>query len=619
MALRVFLRWIEPIFRRRAVFFFWILAGLLGLAAVASGAYGWWIEPDAQRGALGVVDALFRGLKSIFFSDMYSAKTITVDTPFLLASRYLGGGFFLLMAGRIVLFTAGERASELLLRARSRHDVVIGDGEAALHYCDAAPGRLSTHVSETLAARLDRSAVMIRRGDLMDQLQRAGAGRARRIVVGEGRDALAWTTAQAAAMRYPDIDVIVHIADPWLHERLSRADPAARLRPFSYVSGAARHVMLAHPPYLLARAYGAPAQHIIIVGFGSLGQALLREFLVTSIAEKPEAMMATIIDPQADRLKAEFEARHPGLEGYADVQFLQGSLLESDPTVEAAFLARAKRCEACGVYVAVSEDDYPLRTGVGLRDRAERLGLFRAPIFVRGASGSGLRRYKSGPGLVGRSPTHDAPQAKPGERVLAADLALIPFGDWRDALDGADLLTDHIDKHAETFHEGYRRLTGALDVKDKSKLAPSQQPWPLLSEEFRVANRRSVAHARAKLDAAGFALGRWLEDGDEAGQPHRPGDLPPAADELPLDDPVRLDRLGALEHRRWAIDRTLNGWTYGEVRDNRAKRHPDLVTNRELDEVAKEKDRNNIRQVAQIIRDMIGEDDDDASNPKQRG
>ncbi|HEY7798282.1 MAG TPA: RyR domain-containing protein, partial [Hyphomonadaceae bacterium] len=67
----------------------------------------------------------------------------------------------------------------------------------------------------------------------------------------------------------------------------------------------------------------------------------------------------------------------------------------------------------------------------------------------------------------------------------------------------------------------------------------------------------------------------------------------------------KLDTLGALEHRRWMLDRLLNGWRYGPVRDDRARIHPDLKPGRELDEAAKEKDRANVRKAAEIVRSVV--------------
>ena len=146
--------------------------------------------------------------------------------------------------------------------------------------------------------------------------------------------------------------------------------------------------MLAHPPYLLARAYGAPAQHIVIVGYDFVGQALLREFLVTSISWSPAEMMVTIIDPNADKAAAQFRALHPGLAPYVRVTFLKGDLTADDKDLEARFVMECDRSPVCAVYIAIEEEGRPLRFAVAIKDRAERMGWFRAPIFVLAPDGA---------------------------------------------------------------------------------------------------------------------------------------------------------------------------------------------------------------------------------------
>lgn len=44
-------------------------------------------------------------------------------------------------------------------------------------------------------------------------------------------------------------------------------------------------------------------------------------------------------------------------------------------------------------------------------------------------------------------------------------------------------------------------------------------------------------------------------------------------------------------HDVWASNRICQGWTYGPVRDDRHKRHPDLVAYEDLTEEEKEYDR----------------------------
>jgi voltage-gated potassium channel Kch len=479
---------------------------------------------------------------------------------------------------------------------RRNHEVVLGNAQAAAEYAPLISHRRVTHVMAGADTTGGRVALLRREGTLKSQLHRAAAGRAHRIVVAETSDAETWNTAQAAARLCPHVDVLAYIGDSWMQDRLSRASPEARLRTFSYAGGVARQVMLAHPPYLMARRYGASAQHIVVVGFGPVGQAIAREFLVTSVSTSPVGMMVTAIDAEIEPLRRDFEGRHPGLGELADLAFLAGDIRTDDPALMASLRKRVEVAEPCAVYVAVGESDLPLSVAIALRDRAERMGLFQAPIFICAHHGAGLPLMRQGSGLVGQSV--EAASVAPGG--MLEDLRLVSFGTWQDAFDGCGLFEPHLDQQARIFHEAYCKLMRETEPDRPPR--PSEVPWDRLDDEYRVANRRTAAHARARIDAVGFDLETWLASKPGGWMTH---DLPPAADEFDLDDPVEMDALAELEHRRWVLDRVLNGWRYGPARDNRLKTHPDIKPGRELDEAARQKDRNNIIQTATILRDIV--------------
>lgn len=70
----------------------------------------------------------------------------------------------------------------------------------------------------------------------------------------------------------------------------------------------------------------------------------------------------------------------------------------------------------------------------------------------------------------------------------------------------------------------------------------------------------------------------------------------PAATAVPAAELERaLEPMAEAEHNGWMAHRAANGWTYGPVRDDAAKKHPSMVPYAELPESEKEKDRNNVR------------------------
>lgn len=89
--------------------------------------------------------------------------------------------------------------------------------------------------------------------------------------------------------------------------------------------------------------------------------------------------------------------------------------------------------------------------------------------------------------------------------------------------------------------------------------------------------------------------------------PHGPY-LPqvPGADELARATAVMgdaVEAVAALNHDVWAARRIAEGWCYGPVRDDAARRHPDLVAYEHLSETEKAYDRETAKVVvAELLR-----------------
>ncbi len=604
LIIRFILRQFESLGLHQSAFLYWILLVIVSSISIVCGYLGWmnWqLDPGGEgfvprsvedRNWQAIIEAVQLSVKSIFASDVYISTSLKDMPPMLQIARLIGSFAFVLMFGRIFIFALGGKASRLFMWARKNHDVVLGDHELTEKYAALASVKV-THITNN---NLGHNALK-RDGRLQIDLARAGVSRARRVIVAMSSDVETWSEAQKIAHIYPDTEILAHITDPWLLERIGKADPATHLKPFSFVSGAAREVMLAHPPYLLARRKQSDVQHIIIIGFGYLGQALVREFLVTSISNTPARMAVTIIDPDARKLSAAFKARHPGLSEYVDFVFIAGELTLKSPTIEAHLIQRCKDMPACAVYIALEEEEHPLVSAVAIKDRAEREGWFDAPIFVNSAEGSGLKKVRQGAGQFGQAGNFSNTG---NSHNTLSELSLIPFGAWENGMDGTELLTPDYDEIPRKFHEIY------IETLNKTnKVKAHSTDWDFLEEEFRVANRRVAGHIRATLDAAGFDLNTWLEEGGKAGQSYKCTDLPEAAGGfLDLDNAQEIEKLAQLQHKRWMFDRLLNGWKYGSVRNNQARLHNCLVEYDQLDESTKEQDRAMVRQIASIVRSV---------------
>jgi hypothetical protein len=123
---------------------------------------------------------------------------------------------------------------------------------------------------------------------------------------------------------------------------------------------------------------------------------------------------------------------------------------------------------------------------------------------------------------------------------------------------------------------------------------PALQPWPALSPWLQRSNLALVDDIPSKLAAVGLRLDP-LERVPSASSSAEIPEIPELA---VLREQVEL--LAELEHGRFTVERLLSGWTSG-VREPARFLSPHLVPWRDLDEEAKEYDREMIRDIPEVL------------------
>ena len=130
-----------------------------------------------------------------------------------------------------------------------------------------------------------------------------------------------------------------------------------------------------------------------------------------------------------------------------------------------------------------------------------------------------------------------------------------------------DLVTHRSDILAERIHDTYCSRFGGS--------GPASQPWERLRETYRKANRRAAAHLPLKLWTLGLREPGGSAD-PFAVDPHTYENvIRPCASGTSED--ALLRRLSRIEHDRWCAERRLDGWRFGEVRDDARRIHPKLI------------------------------------------
>ncbi len=113
---------------------------------------------------------------------------------------------------------------------------------------------------------------------------------------------------------------------------------------------------------------------------------------------------------------------------------------------------------------------------------------------------------------------------------------------------------------------------------------PEAQAWNALSRTKKMSVRRRANDIAEMLGKIG-AIIVPIRDGGE-----------------PLEiDPPELELLAKEEHQRWMRMRGASGWRRGPVRDSAGKTHPSMIPYEELSESEREKDRERVVRLPQLL------------------
>ncbi len=356
---------------------------------------------------------------------------------------------------------------------------------------------------------------------------------------------------------------------------------ASRIVVFDEAEMMARDMFARHPAHSVAERMAADRVHLLVVGFGRLGEAAAEEAIFSGLAQGLGKPMVTVIDRHAQWSEMVYRQTRPALDAAVDMAFIEAELItvENAPvftqTTLDALAVRDDISRVTGIVICLGSDADNVRFALALPDIRRREGRYFAPSFMR-------LRDPDAESVVFASSDPHVTDPNGGVLPLARPTRLIVS----DILD-----TAHRDEAARRLHDVYTRNAGIS--------TGASTDWNHLPETYRRANRRSADHIAAKL----FSVGLTSEH-----DAHEPVLVERRAHEsmiapLLADGDARLDTLAALEHRRWSADRVVDGWSYGAVRDDDLKAHP-LLQRAEYDALApdeQQKDRDQIRTLLSSI------------------
>ena len=351
---------------------------------------------------------------------------------------------------------------------------------------------------------------------------------------------------------------------------------------FSLKEEGARRLMARAQLPLLARAAQHDRVHLVILGFGDQGRAVLLEAILacTSIGLAPPAI--TVVDREAGALHHQFTALRPRLmdgslpaEARPDIAFVTAHIDRLDMAVGEAMETIEARGRPTAYVVTCGEDATNMDAGLRLEQAMRRSERLAAPIYL-GLLGEGLKQA----GAVARR---------------RSDL-LRTFGSISEAAAEAPLQQDDPDALPRLLNEEYNKLAAAADKLESGtgSVPTDLQDWEDLAETMRESNRRAMRHARVKLLDIGF---RW-HGSSGPGLPRIAVDLADdyreTEEELAkqygdegvdlsfhqrTDDLSLMARSVHAEHRRWLVDRALDNWrpARDSSRSDQRRLHTNIV------------------------------------------
>lgn len=477
-----------------------------------------------------------------------------------------------------LLALSREQLQLLGLRVLLReHVVVAGLGDAgfrlavALNDAGLRVVAIERDPGNPALAGCRERGISVLAGDATDAriLERAVAMRARHLVVTCGRDGTNVDVAAAArdvlpARRSGALTALVQVDDLGLWralqaEMVARAgESGLRLEMFNLFESAARMMLAEHPPPWRRDGSGPDAAPILIVGLEGVGESLLLNLAGLWMRERPgrkDRLPIALAAPEARDQVAHLLARYPELEGACRLEPLPVDL-DSPVLQELPGLARAVT-----VYVALLDEADSLAAGLVVASGARP----SVPVVVAVAD------EDAG---VARALRHAGPSN------------VRPFGVMSRTLRPELLLQGTNEALARAKHDQYVRAElsrGATPQENRSLV-----DWEQLPESLRESNRRFAEGIGAKLRAAGCGV--------------VPAPLIDPSGPLLRFTEEEVEELSQLEHDRWASDLLLDGWrpTTGD-KDPVQKLHPLIVPWAELPESEREKDREPMRELPEML------------------
>ena len=583
-----------------------VLCGF-GLLALGLGLWGFLLPPPGHGEVMDLPDAFYHSLELFRTHFSYPSHPLPWE---LQVARFLAPlvvGFAVLKA---FVSVAHWHRRALLHQIKRRHVVICGLGRKGLQLAKKFRDQKNWVVviekdpNNELLQECESEKILCWIGDAsqLSQLKRARVHRARLLIAATGDDGKNVEIALRAAElcneqrsgRHQPPHCFVHVVDPQLrnlfrkHRIFTETGERFRITMFDFYESCALMLFQEHALDGAAGIHPGSSTfaRLVVMGFGQMGESVFLQAARIGHFASGKQLRVTVIDSQAERLKQAFYRRYPNFDETCEIKFLNA---EDDSPAAARLIEELRTEQNTVLTIAVCYDD-DTRAMTAALNLKSQLKDRPATILVRMSSTSGLTALLSGEEI------RRAPSAPPTATRLVDGIK--PFGMLEQVCAPGHVLHEELDYLAMKIHGNF-----VEQEKEKSKQAGKPprtdagvQPWAKLEEDYKNSNRQQALHLQIKLRA--ISCRAYDPDNKSA-----PAKIQNEEEVIAVfADGKEIDLLAEMEHARWCADKWLSGWEPGGPRkDDLARKHPDLIPWSKLDPLTKDKDRNSVKLIPQIV------------------
>ena len=353
-------------------------------------------------------------------------------------------------------------------------------------------------------------------------------------------------------------------------EEYFEEDSLSRLRVFNQSELIARKILTQYPPDI-AVTNSEDRIHILLLGMTSITEAILLQFARIGHYKNNLIPKVTVVGLDVEDRLNKLHADFPSLSEWLEINHINIDVFEIGQQILSNIFNTENAPATCYITGPVEMENLrvaKMLVGV-LASTQDKTKLANCNVIaIDPPGGTIISDYYF-------NAHHD-------NRVQVFSLFGTDNSSAKSVVAGS-LLGDLDDRIPKQIHDAYRQ--NDLDkakVDPNHKLHPNSVDWDALPENIRNANRTVADHLDIKLRAINMKLSVGTN-----------------SENIQLSED-QIEVLAIMEHRRWWADRSLSGWRFAEIRNDRKLHHPNMIPYEELSEADKQKDRDSVLKIIDI-------------------